>query len=49
MVEQDPGHRRVPTMETQTAEDLSRLLVQTAIDRGTRDNVSALVVRLQPA
>ena len=30
-----------------TTQELSKLLVQTAITKGTRDNVSALVVRLQ--
>ena len=33
---------------TEPCKELSRRLVATALERGTRDNVSALVVRLNP-
>jgi len=46
VVTDDEAHTQLMSSSGATAGELSRDLVQLAVDRGTRDNVSALVVRV---
>ena len=46
VVDDDEAHRQLTSASTESVEDLARRIVSLALERGTRDNVSALVVRL---
>jgi len=47
VVSDEEAHRLLLSLDAESADEMCKRLVSLALERGTRDNVSALVVRLQ--